>query len=319
VIVAVCQHANRKKFGTTKAGTGRFRCKDCGKTFTASTELFDGMRIDLDRAAQIIGMLVEGSSVSAVARITDTDPHTIIDLMVLVGERCESFMAEQIRGIQVDDVQCDEIWQFIFCKNATAAQKKYVGGCGDSWCWTAIERNTKLMVTWHMGRRAMDDNHAFMRKLAVATTGRFHLSTDGYRTYEDAVRWNLGQRVDYGQVQKIYGKTNAEEQRKYSPARIIGCSRRVVSGKPELRRTSTSHCERMNGSIRNFTKRMGRLTYCFSKRWANHKAALALFFCHYNWCRKHRSLKGQTPAMASGLSSQPWNVRELLQRVCEAG
>lgn len=271
------------------------------------------MRIGLDRAAQLVEMLCEGMSIRAISRITDTDQQTIIDLMVMVGERCEAFESEQIRGVQVDDVQCDEIWQYVFCKNATAEQKKYVGGCGDSWCWTAIESNTKLMVAWHHGRRTMDDSDAFMRKLSMATTGRFHLSTDAYGTYEQSVRWNLGQRVDYGQVVKIFGRTSKEDQRKYSPAKIIGCSRRVVAGEPELRRTSTSHCERMNGSIRNFVKRMGRLTYCFSKRWANHRAALALFFCHYNWCRKHKSLRGQTPAMASGLATEVWSARDLLK------
>jgi hypothetical protein len=152
-----------------------------------------------------------------------------------------------------------------------------------------------------------------MRKLAVATTGRFHLSTDAYGTYEQSVSWHLGQRVDYGQVSKVYGRTSKEEQRKYSPAKIIGCSRRVISGKPELYKTSTSHCERMNGSIRNFVKRMGRLTYCFSKRWDNHRAALALFFAHYNWVRKHRSLRGKSPAMATGLTDHVWTVRELLE------
>ena len=280
--------------------------------------MFDGMRIGLDRATQIIELLCEGMSVSAAARITDTDPHTIIDLMTLVGERCEAFMEDTIRDVPVDDVQCDEIWQFVFCKNATAKQKKYVGGAGDSWCWTAIERHTKLLVTWHMGRRTLEDNHTFMRKLATATTGRFHLSTDAYGTYEQSVRWNLGQRVDYGQVSKIFGRTSAEDQRKYSPAKIIGCSRRVISGKPELRKTSTSHCERLNGSIRNFVKRMGLLTYCFSKRWDNHQAALGLYFAHYNFCRKHRTLKGQTPAMAHGLTSTAWTVKELLEKVSAA-
>lgn len=315
MIAIVCQHANYKKFGKTSSGAARLRCKDCGKTWTESTDTLGGMRIGVDRAAKIIELLCEGMSVRATARVTDTHVTTILELLKMVGERCEAFMAEQIRGIQVDDIQCDEIWQYIFCKNATAQQWKYVGGCGDSWCWTAIERNTKLLVTWHHGRRAMEDAQAFARKLAVATTCRFHLSSDAYGPYEASVKWNLGQRVDYGQVTKIFGRTSAEEQRKYSPARIIGCARRVVCGEPELRKTSTSHCERMNGSIRNFTKRMGRLTYCFSKRWLNHRAALALFFAHYNWCRKHRSLKCQTPAMASGLATEVWSVRDLLQKV----
>lgn len=315
MIQAVCQHENRKKHGTTKSGSVRFRCKDCGVTFTASTELFDGMRIGLDRACQIINLLCEGMSVRAVSRITDTSKTTILELLVQVGEKCERFMQENIRSVQADEIQCDEIWQYIFCKAATAEREKYVGGCGDSWCWTAIERHTKLLVTWHHGRRTLEDSHSFMRKLAVATVGRFHLSTDAYSTYEQSVRWNLGQRVDYGQVSKIFGKTSKEDQRKYSPAKIIGCDRRVISGQPELHKTSTSHCERMNGSIRNFVKRMGRLTYCFSKRWDNHRAALGLFFAHYNYCRAHRTLKGQTPAMAHGLTTEVWTVRDLLTRL----
>lgn len=318
MIVIVCQHENRKKSGSTAAGTQRYKCTDCGKRFTASTELFDGMRIGLDRAAKIIELLVEGMSVSAVARITDTDPHTVIDLMVTVGEACGRFMEEEICEVFVDDIQCDELWQFVFCKSSTAATKRYVGGCGDSYCYTAVERNTKLLVAWHMGRRNQESTNAFCRKLAKATTGRFHLSTDGFGPYPAAISWTLGQRVDYGQLIKIFGEQPKEERRKYSPARIISSKKNAVLGKPDKDRICTSHCERMNGSIRNFTKRMARLTYCFSKRWDNHRAALGLFFAHYNWCRKHRTLKGMTPAMAHGLATEVWTVRELLQNVARS-
>ncbi len=315
MIASNCSHTETQKYGKTKSGAARLRCKLCGKTFTESTNLLGGMRIGLDRAEQLIGMLCEGMSVSAVARLTDTDPHTIIDLMMMVGERCEAYMQENIRGVHVDDVQCDEIWQYVYCKQATATQKKIVGGCGDSWCWTAIERHTKLLVTWHHGRRTMEDSGSFMRKLAVATAGRFHLSTDGYATYEPTVAWHLGQRVDYGQIIKVFGGTSKDEQRKYSPAKIIGTKRSTVLGRPNRDQICTSHSERMNGSIRNFVKRMGRLTYCFSKRWDNHRAALGLFFAQYNYCRKHRSLRGQTPAMAHGLTTEVWTIGKLIREV----
>lgn len=315
MIVVVCQHENRKKSGTTAAGTQRYKCKDCGKRFTESTELFDGMRIGLDRAAKIVELLCEGVSVSATARITDTDPHTIIDLTLAIGEACERYMQENIRDVFVDDVQVDEIWQFVFCKAATAERRRYVGGCGDSYCFTAIERHTKLLVTWHFGRRDQRSTNAFCAKLARATAGRFQLSSDGFGTYPAAVSTQLGQRVDFGRVIKTFGEAPKEDRRKYSPSRIIGCKIQEVYGKPDRSKISTSHCERMNGSIRNFCKRMGRLTYCFSKRWDNHRAALAMFFCHYNYCRKHKSLKGHTPAMAHGLTSQVWSVREMLVNV----
>ena len=114
---------------------------------------------------------------------------------------------------------------------------------------------------------------------------------------------------------KVYAEGPKEERRKYSPSRIIGTSKTAIMGQPEHDRASTSHVERMNGSIRHFVKRMARLTCAFSKRWDNHRAALGLFFAHYNYCRKHRSLKGQTPAMAHGLTTEAWSVRELLRRI----
>lgn len=165
MIVATCEHKNRRTNGITAAGATRYRCKDCGKSWTESTANLGGMRIGLDRAEKIIELLCEGMSVLGAARITDTDPHTIIDLMVYVGERCDSFMQEQIKGVHVEDIQCDELWQFVLCKKATAKIKKYVGGCGDSYCFTAIERGTKLIVAWHMGRRNETHTNIFCRKL----------------------------------------------------------------------------------------------------------------------------------------------------------
>ena len=315
MIVATCEHKQVKKNGVTRTGATRFRCKDCGKSWTESTSALDGMRIGLDRAEKIIAMLCEGMSISATARLTGTDPHTVIDLMVLVGNRCDEWMQQQIRGVAVEDIQCDELWQFVLCKKATAKAKKYVGGCGDCYCYTAIERSTKLVVAWHMGKRNDKHTDQFISKLAAATTGRFHLSTDGWSAYPMSVWNHLVDRVDYGMLVKIFREPEQEDRRKYSPSRIIGAKRQRIIGLPEGKRICTSHSERLNGSVRNFCKRMGRLTYCFSKRWNNHRAALGLFFAFYNWCRPHKSLKGETPAMAHGIANHVWSVRELIEQV----
>ena len=315
-----CLHPRTKKCGLTKAGTQRHKCLECGKRFTASTKTLDGMRIDLDKAAQVLNMLCEGMSVEATSRLTDTHKHTILDLLVNVGYRCQRFLFKAIRGVSVEDVQCDEIWQFIYCKNKNvdrATASGFEGACGDSWTFTAVERHTKLVLAWHFGRRHGADAMVFCHKLRQATKGHFHLSTDGYNAYLSAVPMYFAGQIDYGQLVKKFGKSSFEDQRQYSPARIIGCDREVVMGTPDEDRICTSHVERHNGSIRNFTKRTCRLTYCFSKRWTNHEAQLGLYFAHYNFCRKHRSLKGQTPAMAHGLATEVWSVRELLNRISE--
>lgn len=313
-----CLHARTKKCGLTKAGTQRHKCLDCGKRFTASTKQLDGMRIDLDKAEQIVSMLVEGISVEATARLTNTHKHTILDLLVLIGYRCQRFLFKAIRGLSVDDVQCDEIWQFIYCKRRNVVKVQASGfdrPCGDSFTFTAVERHTKLVLAWHFGRRTGADTMVFCHNLRHATKGYFHLSTDGYNAYPQAVANYFAGQIDYGQLVKTFGKSSTEDQRTYSPAAIIGCEREVVMGTPDLDRICTSHTERHNGTIRNFTKRAGRLTYCFSKSWTNHEAAMGLYFAHYNFCHKHRTLKGRSPAMAASLTDHVWTVGELLTAI----
>jgi transposase-like protein/IS1 family transposase len=316
MIATACKHEKVQKNGTTSSGAIRYRCALCGKSWTDSTFALNGLRIGLDKAAQIVEMLCEGTSVSATARILKTSKRVVLDVLVLFGDRCEKFMAERIKGVFVGDVQVDEIWQFILCKNATAKALNMVGGCGDSYCFTAIDRQTKLLICWHMGRRTEPHTDQFIAKLEAATFGHFHISSDGWRSYPPIIKRRLGHRVDHGVMQKIYGRNTYEDQRRYSPARIIGSARTPMHGTPyQQEQICTSHVERMNGSIRCFCKRMARLTYCFSKKWTNHRAALGLFFAHYNFCRKHKTLKGLTPAMAHGIATHVWTVRELLDNV----
>jgi IS1 family transposase len=166
-----------------------------------------------------------------------------------------------------------------------------------------------------MGKRNDKHTDQFVAKLANATLGKFHLSTDGWTAYPMAVWNNLYGRVDYGMLIKIFREGTSEDRRKYSPAKIIGSKKQRIMGLPEGKRICTSHSERLNGTVRNFTKRMGRLTYAFSKKWSNHRAALGLFFMHYNYCRLHKTLKGETPAMAHGLTTEVWSVRRMLETV----
>jgi IS1 family transposase/transposase-like protein len=315
VIQSTCQHQKVQKNGKTPKGATRFRCCLCGKSWTEDTAQLDGMRIGIDKAAKIVEMLCEGTSVSATARMMKTSKRVVLDVLVMFGERCEKFMAQTIKGVFVGDVQVDEIWQFVLCKNATAKREKMVGGCGDSYCFTAIDRQTKLLVAWHMGRRTQQSTEQFIAKLDDATFGHFHVSTDGWRSYPTEIKNQLGHRVDHGVMHKMYGLTTRQDQRRYSPARIIGAVKTPMHGTMYKEQICTSHVERMNGSIRTFCKRMGRLTYCFSKKWANHRAALGLFFAHYNFCRKHTSLKRMSPAMAHGIATEVWTVKQLLENV----
>ncbi len=165
-----------------------------------------------------------------------------------------------------------------------------------------------------MGRRTQAHCVHFIRKLDRATFGHFHISSDAWKSYPSTIRKHLGERVDHGVMTKVYGRSINYPISAYSPAKIIGAYRTPMHGDAyQQDKICTSHVERHNGSIRLFTKRMNRLTYAFSKRWDNHRAALAMFFCHYNYCRKHQTLKGMTPAMAHGLTTDVWSVRKMLE------
>jgi IS1 family transposase len=271
------------------------------------------MRISLELAERIIKCLCEGVSVRATARLTGVCKQTVMDLMLLVGRRCERYMLLTLRNVTVADVQVDEAWQFIFCKEKTRGLRGYGPEVGDSYLFTAVERDTKLMVTWHFGKRDQYNTDIFCAKLRNATTGRFQLSTDGFQPYLSAVVRYLGDRVTHGMVIKNYGRVTPEEQRKYSPARIISMKKEAVWNDPDMRRVCTSHVERQNLNLRTFVRRMTRLSNGFSKKWENHEAMLALYICHYNYVRVHGTLKA-TPAMASGIESHRWTVREMIEQ-----
>ena len=316
MIVSTCKHERVQKNGKHPSGAARYRCALCGKSWTEDTNSLGGMRIGLDNAAKVIQLLCEGMSVLGTSRITGIAKGTILDLLTLIGPKCDEYMQQHIKDVYVDNVQVDEIWGFVLCKRRTARENKYVGGCGDAYCYTALERTTKLLVCWHMGRRDEKHTDLFIGKLEQATFGHFHISSDGWKSYPQTIKKHLGHRVDHGVMQKIYGTPINYPRSAYSPARIIGAYKSPRHGDVyQQDKICTSHVERHNLTIRTFVKRMNRLTSCFSKRWDNHRAALGLFFMHYNYCRKHSTLKGLTPAVAHGLATETWSVRKMLENV----
>lgn len=299
-----------KKFGKHRNGLRRFRCRKCSKTFTEEHAAPLGrMTTPLDMATKVIELLVEGCSISAVERITGIHHTTILSLLNLMGEKCERFLESRIRALPVSEVQCDELWGFVGCK-----EKRNITGDperGDAYCFVAIERHTKLILSWHLGRRSAKDTDIFIEKLNEATTGRFQLTTDGFRPYVDAVHYSLGTRVDYAQLVKVYGNSH-DGERQYSPPEVVDAVPVPQWGRPDFTKICTSHVERQNLTMRMQIRRLTRLTNAFSKKRANLRAMLALYFCWYNFCRIHKALR-TTPAMAAGLVGTIWTLRQLVE------
>lgn len=302
-----------KKFGKDRNGNQRFRCLSCAITFQApKVKTLDNSRLAEGKALAVLSHLIEGCSVRSTERLTGVHRDTILSLLTIAGRKCEALMLDRIQGLKVSEVECDELWSWIAMKNKTKIRKGETSDeIGDAWTFTAIERNTKLILAWHVGHRTYEDTATFTDKLAHATSGSFQVTTDGFAPYRDAVVMSLGmQRVSFAQLIKIYRSPVVDDTR-YSPAECTGCRKEVVMGQPDMDRVSTSIIERHNLSVRMENRRFTRLTNAFSKRWENHRAALALYFAYYNFCRMHKTLRC-TPAMAAGVVDHVWTLKDLL-------
>ncbi|HVG28591.1 MAG TPA: IS1 family transposase [Pyrinomonadaceae bacterium] len=236
----------------------------------------------------------------------------------MAGEKCERLLDEKLRDVPVRDVQADEMWGFVGMKQKTMRRKKAADALntdprmGDAYTFVAMERDTKLVLAWHLGKRQVRDTVEFTEKIYKATSGRFQLTTDGFAAYPDAVTYSLGTRVDFAQLVKVYKQPEGGGgERRYSPAEVIKAIPTPIFGNPDPERICTSHIERQNLTMRMMMRRLTRLTNAFSKKWENLRAALALHFAYYNFCRIHKTLRC-TPAMAAGITKTVWELQDLL-------
>lgn len=273
-------------------------------------------KLPIEKRRQILAMLVEGSSMRSISRVVDVSINTVSKLLVDAGNAAIAIHNETVQGVTASRIQCDEIWSFCYAKQKNVAKAKDAPAeAGDVWTWTAIDADTKLIVSYLVGGRDADYAMEFMDDLRARLANRVQLTTDGHKAYLEAVEGAFGGDVDYAQLVKVYGQ-GPEGQRRYSPPECIGAYKRVVEGNPDMAHASTSYVERQNLTMRMSMRRFTRLTNAFSKKLENHIHALALYFVHYNFCRIHKSLK-VTPAMAAGISGTLWTLDDVIAKIDE--
>ncbi|HEX3519515.1 MAG TPA: IS1 family transposase [Solirubrobacteraceae bacterium] len=272
-------------------------------------------RLSTERRAQVIGCLVEGNSIRATVRITGVAKNTITKLLVDLGHACAAYQDEHLRGLSCKVIEADEIWNYCYAKQKNVPeQHKGTFGYGDVWTWVAIDAESKLVVTWLVGERHLQDCWTFIEDLRRRVQGRMQISTDAHQTYRGVVPlvFQPGE-VDWAQLVKQY-RSQALGQGRYSPPVCVGTKKTVRLGDPDLTRVSTSYVERQNLTMRMGMRRFTRLTNGFSKKVENLAHAVSLHYMHYNFARPHQSLASpypRTPAMAAGVADHIWTLKEI--------
>ena len=264
------------------------------------------------KRAEILGMMAEGISLRAIARLTGASKNTIVKLLEDAGEAFSEYQDKAFRDLPCKRVQVDEIWSFVYAKQKNVPSAKTAPPqAGDIWTWTAIDAETKLIPSWLVGSRDAHAAQAFIGDLALRLSNRVQLTSDGHKPYLQAVEQSFGADIDCALLVKIYGSPEGSLGR-YSPGECIGAEKRRVEGRPDPAHISTSYAERQNLSMRMGTRRFTRLTNAFSKKAENHAHAVAIYFMHYNFVRIHQTLRC-TPAMAAGVTTKLWELADMVK------
>jgi IS1 family transposase len=289
----------------------RYACDRCGKSFS-ETQPLDGLRIDHAKVIQIVKMLCEGMGVRACARLTDCHRDTVMAVLETTGRKCAALLDARVRYLKCEQVQTDEIHTFVARKQRRASPDDF--DCGDFFTFLSIDRDSKLVINWKTDKRNYETTELFLRDLKSRMLNRFQLTTDAFtgycRSQTGGVRGVFGNAIDYATEIKVYGHEQIAPYR-WLP-KVVQIKRKARIGNPDMALATTCHCERMNLSVRQFTRRFARSTLGYSKTVENLRHAVALFVAHFNYCRVHSAHK-QTPAQAAMLTKDVWTVEKLIE------
>jgi IS1 family transposase len=269
-------------------------------------------RLPIAKRVAVVSALVEGNSIRSTCRMTGVAMNTVLKLLIDLGEACAQLHDERVKDVRAKRIQADEVWQYVYAKAKNVPEEKQgTFGFGDVWTWTAIDADTKLIISYLVAPRQPQSAFALMGDCASRVIGHPQLTTDGLYWYPHAVERAFGIDVDYAVLAKRYGPTGDAPSGRYSPARLTSVNKEVIRGNPDEKHISTSIVERQNLTMRMSMRRFTRLTNGFSKKLENHIAAVAIHFAHYNFCRVHQTLR-VTPAMEAGLTDTVWSLDRLV-------
>jgi IS1 family transposase len=271
-------------------------------------------KLPIAKRAQILTLLCEGSSMRSIERVVGCSINTVDKLLRDAGEVALAYHDEHVRSVKATRIQCDEVWSFVHAKAKNAPNSKRAGDptIGDCWTWTAVEAQSKLLISYLVGGRDAEYALMLMDDLRGRLANRVQLTTDGHSAYLGAVEEAFGADIDYSMLIKLYGEppSSPEAARRYSPSDCVGTRKNKVTGNPDPKHVSTSYVERANLTMRMAMRRFTRLTNAFSKKLENHAHMVALYALWYNFVRIHKTLR-TSPAMAAGIETRLWSMEDV--------
>jgi IS1 family transposase len=263
-----------------------------------------------EKQIQAVSMLAEGSSIRSVERMTGIHRDTVMRLGVRIGNGCINLMDAKMRGLGCQYIEVDEAWTFVGKKQRNLEKGFRSPIAGDFWVWLSLDPVSKLVPTFRVGKRTKEDAKLFIADLARRVSGRIQISSDALSSYVDAIEQAFGGDVDYGQIVKTFESEPIGPGR-YSPPQVTLVEKLSIEGAPNMARITTSHCEKLNHTMRMHVRRMSRLTNAFSKKPENLRAGVGLFYGYYNFVRMHKAIR-MTPAMKAGVTSKLWSLADLV-------
>lgn len=319
----ICCGGEIKKFGrfkTRSSSVQRFRCLNCGKTFNEQSR-FIGLRLDESKIVQIVRCLSEGCGVRATARLCDCDKNTVLEVVRVIGRKCEQLHDELVRNVKTESIQLDELWARVGIRQSRTTESDQLRG--DFYTFLGVDRRTKLIISHLTGKRDYSNTNDFVADLAERVTGIVQITCDGWSPYVPTIRAHLLGRLNLAVMQKIYGRSDGESvlrgidpNHRYSQPKCTGIKLKTCAGAPDVDKICTSHVERLNLSVRTFNRRFTRLCVGWSRKLDNHQYSVALFVTTYNFCKVHQTL-GCTPALGARLTDHNWTIEELVKRLSE--
>ena len=289
----------------------RFQCLRCGTSFSDKQPL-DNLRVDFKQACRVLELLSEGVGIRATSRLTRLHQQTVLNVLARAGSKAGRFLDANVRNVQPESVQADEMFCFVGCKDR-ANIAPYDPFRGSQYLFMAIDSKSKLIISHVIGQRSNRNTENLLNDLKQRVAGRMQLTTDGFEPYKVEVPRTIGKDVDFAQLVKQYANPRdlTDPERRYSPTVCTGARKVIRRGNPNPDLISTSYMERTNLTVRMFNRRFTRLTLGYSKKFEYLTHSINLMIFHFNFIHKH-SAHGQTPAQAAGLIDHQMTFSEML-------